>query len=317
MKTTTFAKLATQSAISTLPHRLSQFIYFQFQRRLGSLRPYNESPLPRFETAYKALQIYESKRSNKILSSTAFDLGSGWSLIIPLTFHLAGFKTVYTVDLYRLFSPEIWRESLMFFKSSNFDVNNFPLLCKRRFNRYLSSDFSSDKDIYSYLQESGINYIAPADASCLKVQSETIDLYFSNSTLEHINPQAIVPIMSESSRLLRQEGLAIHRIDYSDHLSHSDSSLSPIEFLKNDRRLYNFFSGNRFAYCNLLRYGDYIPLLRQSGLNIVDSLHEVDQCVLKELSESSLLGQYSKSLDKYDVNQLSVRCSWFVASARS
>jgi hypothetical protein len=64
---------------------------------------------------------------------------------------------------------------------------------------------------------------------------------------------------------VRAGGLFVHFIDHSDHFSHSDATISPINFLKHCESDWQGYAGNRYMYMNRLRHDDMIELIRESG----------------------------------------------------
>jgi SAM-dependent methyltransferase len=76
-----------------------------------------------------------------------------------------------------------------------------------------------------------IDYLAPFDAR--REPLPVADLIHSESVLEHIPVQDVVPILENLSRSLAPGGTMIHAIDLKDHL---DPRKDPIEFLRPESR---------------------------------------------------------------------------------
>lgn len=72
-------------------------------------------------------------------------------------------------------------------------------------------------------------------------------------------------------------GLFIHRIDYSDHFSHSDSNISAINFLQYGDNEWEGYAGNRYMYMNRLRHDDFINLFQSVRHRIVEAQTDIDQ----------------------------------------
>ena len=94
--------------------------------------------------------------------------------------------------------------------------------------------------------------------------------------LEHIPPEVLSKILGEANRVLRDDGLFVHCIDFSDHFSHSDRSISAINFLQFGEDEWAKFAGNRYMYQNRLRIDDFNCLARNAGLEIISVEAEVD-----------------------------------------
>jgi ubiquinone/menaquinone biosynthesis C-methylase UbiE len=69
------------------------------------------------------------------------------------------------------------------------------------------------KDVKGLFQTTGIHYIAPGDASQTNLPEKSIDVHFSVTVLEHVEPNALNGILREARRMLKPNGVAIHMID--------------------------------------------------------------------------------------------------------
>jgi hypothetical protein len=104
------------------------------------------------------------------------------------------------------------------------------------------------------LAANGITYLAPADARA--------------STLEHIPPDDLAAILRERHRLIRHGGGMSMLIDYSDHWSHFDHSITEYNFLQ--------FTESRWRHLNpalnyqsRLRHSDSLALFEDAGFELV------------------------------------------------
>ncbi len=114
----------------------------------------------------------------------------------------------------------------------------------------------------------GIDYIAPADAGRTPFPDHSFDAVVTTSVFEHLPPTAIDSLLTENSRILKPDGIMLHAIDYSDHYSHSDSTIGGYNFLRFSSatwRLYN----PPIHYQNRLRHDDYSQAFARHGLRTV------------------------------------------------
>ena len=58
-------------------------------------------------------------------------------------------------------------------------------------------------------------------------------------------------------------------IDYSDHFSHSDKSISSVHFLQFSDGKCNKIAGNRYMYMNRLRHDDFVSLFQDLNNHIL------------------------------------------------
>jgi hypothetical protein len=128
----------------------------------------------------------------------------------------------------------------------------------------LGRDFKAD-----LMTHYGIDYQAPADARSVQRPSGSVDLIASTSTFEHIPQDAIREILAESYRLCHEGSIMSHEIDYSDHYSHTDKSLTPYNFLRfSDRNWERLHM--RHYYQNRLRHNDIRQLIQDAGFTIIE-----------------------------------------------
>ena len=63
---------------------------------------------------------------------------------------------------------------------------------------------------------------------------------------EHIPSPVLKAILNEANRVLAPNGVALHHIDPSDHFSHDDAAISPINFLRFSEAQWERLTGNQF-----------------------------------------------------------------------
>jgi hypothetical protein len=85
--------------------------------------------------------------------------------------------------------------------------------------------------------------------------------------LEHIPWNILKDIFVEGNRIVKRDGIFIHRIDYSDHYA-TDKSISGINFLQYSDSEWRKYT-NRYAYVNRLRHDDFISLFAELGHEIL------------------------------------------------
>lgn len=116
----------------------------------------------------------------------------------------------------------------------------------------------------------GIRYLAPADMRETGFETASFDAVISTNTLEHIPTDSIASIWRESARLLRPGGIVSAKIDYSDHYAHTDSRISPLNYLQFSEAQWARYNHDNH-YQNRLRHQHHLRLLTDAGFEI---LHE-------------------------------------------
>lgn len=113
-----------------------------------------------------------------------------------------------------------------------------------------------------------IKYIAPLDASRTGFPDDYFDCCISTNTLEHIPSKSIINIFNELRRIIKPNGLVCAQIDYSDHYSHTDTSISLLNYLKFNNREWIKYN-HSCHYQNRLRHYDYRSIFLSLGFSIL------------------------------------------------
>jgi SAM-dependent methyltransferase len=115
----------------------------------------------------------------------------------------------------------------------------------------------------------GIAYQAPLDFRQSGLPSESVDIVYSNSTLNYV-PAPILPgIALESARILKPGGRALHDISVYDDFSSSDPSISSWNFLGFGDEDWERMGNSRLHHQNRWRPSWYAALMIESGMKIV------------------------------------------------
>ena len=131
-------------------------------------------------------------------------------------------------------------------------------------------------------------YLAPADARSLDIPDQSVDLVCSNVTFEHIPKEVLREILFENARVLKPDGRAVHVVDPSDHCSHSDRSISKLNFLRFTDEQWQAMAGQGLCFHNRLRVPEYKSLVRSTPLEIEVFQSEVDKAAVRDLERFQL-----------------------------
>ncbi len=224
-------KAKIQSAVSLLPSSASYAAYYWIQRRFGGLKQTN--PISRLTAAietWKQIQGQHYAPAGKVF----FEVGTGRVPLVPLAYWLMGAEKTITIDLNPYLKTDLVAESLQYISENKEEILSLfgSLLDRRRFDELLAFNRDSDFSVYKFLDLCRINYISPGDAADTRLPAQSIDFHTSFTVFEHIPLEILRKILEEGNRIIKNDGLFVHRIDYSDHFSHSDNTISAINFLK-------------------------------------------------------------------------------------
>jgi len=113
-------------------------------------------------------------------------------------------------------------------------------------------------------------YVAPFNLIDNDLEENFFDACISTDTLEHISIVELKNIFIVLKKIIRSGGFISAIIDYSDHYSHSDTKISPLNFLKFDNSYYSKFN-HSINYQNRLRHYDYSKLFLELGFSILEN----------------------------------------------
>jgi SAM-dependent methyltransferase len=306
MQWTTKARI--QALLSRLPEALGNPVYYALQKAAGSFR---EPRNVLFQNAAIAFVGQLRATGRSLHGQTILEIGTGRRITLPVCLWLMGAGRIHTVDLHRYLRDSIViRDLRALVRDRDFLDREEILRPRADALRALVEAPWRRRDLLTLC---GIDYLAPADATTLPLSDRSIDLHLSYTVFEHIPGPCLHGILTESSRLLRPRGLAIHLIDHSDHFSHGDSSLSPLHFLRYDDAAWARIADNRYMYMNRLRADDYRDLYQAAGHEIVRQEDIRDESLREQLVPPVYL---AKRFAEKTTETLVTTTSWITSRPR-
>lgn len=249
-------------------------VYKVLQKTLGRL---DANPLSRI-TMQIEMARWIRDQNMAIENNIFFELGTGHKPIVPIGFFLSGAKSVITVDIHRKLDFGLMKKTLFWIaehrkklKSIYHEITN-PDILRGRFDLLERLQDSPQK----FIEEANIQYLAPFDAADTSMPDGFLDYHLSYAVLEHIPLNVLKNIFIEARRILKNDGVAIHFIDLSDHFQHQDQSITKINFLRFTDEQWQRIAGNEFAYCNRLRASDFLHLFSKLSFKIIRNESEID-----------------------------------------
>jgi SAM-dependent methyltransferase len=307
-------KAAIQSIVSLLPSSLSYAAYYWIQRNFGGLK--KMIPIYHLQAGIEVWSLLLEQGHNP-KNKVFFEVGTGRTILVPLAFWLMGAKKTITIDKNPYMKVELIQENNQYILNNQDEIKRIfgSLLDRERFKKLVEFSLNPVFLMGDFLTLTNTTYIAPGDASSTPLQANTIDYHVSYTVFEHIPPTILLNILKEGNRIIRDDGLFIHRIDYSDHFSHSDNTISSINFLQYSDKEWNKYAGNRYMYMNRLRHDDCIRLFESSGHTIVKEKKDIDP-LLQELLQAGDLKLIKKFNDK-PLEVLATIAAWIISKNAS
>jgi hypothetical protein len=292
-------KAFLQQFFSHIPfgEKLNYFLQLHCTRSL----PSPASAYPAIASHAKQHYSAWSQYSNVPVGQAVFyEFGAGWDLMIPLTYYCLGIRQQILVDVRKLVRPFLVNTTIRTLQQirDELELPHVPpheIGCARDFVDSLRATY-------------GITYRAPCDAANTGLPSESVDCITTTNTLEHISAHNLPTILRECHRILRRGGVMSHRIDYADHYSYADRSITAQNFLRYSNRSWWLFNAS-LHYQNRLRHSDYLSMFRNAGFQIVrEAPAEVPPNDLNEVSRMPL----ARRFQDYAPNDLAIAHAWVV-----
>jgi SAM-dependent methyltransferase len=299
-------KALIQKIISHLPLRLSYACYYLIQRKFGGLRVL--TPMKQINAGIEICNRIIALEKT-LADATFLEVGTGRTLMTPLVFWLAGAKRIISLDKNPYLKKKIIKVNLEFVMKNRIQIESLlgSLLVKGRFEQ-LSLFLKQKFELRRFLDLCNIDYRAPGDAANTELESDSVDYHTSVVVLEHIPPPDLVRIFTEGFRIVKKQGLFIHRVDYSDHFSHSDNTISSINFLTYSDSQWHRIAGNRYMYMNRLRHDDFIEIINSVAMKLISVNVDIDPQALELVRNNRLILNERFAGKTADI--LSIRGAW-------
>jgi SAM-dependent methyltransferase len=214
----------------------------------------------------------------------ALEFGGGRHFLCPLLLSHAGAPEVLVYDIERLAIPAQVNHSI------------------RQLRMLVRGDWPQIDDFDDLERKYRIRYCAPGDARNTGLAGGSVDFVCSNSTLEHIPRDDIRRILEECVRIARPGAIFSHVVDYKDHFSYADRSVSMFNFYRySDRAWQRWNPPNHFQ--NRLRHSDYVRLFAEQPLRTLIELPWRTEQVPTPIAEE---------FQKYSPEDLRTHSAYFV-----
>jgi len=161
------------------------------------------------------------------------------------------FEKQYVVDITPMFSPRL--------------TDRARQAVSEEFALRSSSTIKSTPDLIEY----GIVYKAPFPAARVVelLGGRGADAMASTNTFEHIPEAEIDEVIRKLHDALDDNGLCSIIIDYSDHYSHTDPTIGPLNFLRFSDKQWDKHN-HLCHYQNRLRHPQYIAAFASAGFDV-------------------------------------------------
>ncbi len=306
-------KANIQQMVSFLPHRYRERISdWLAPQREETMR---DQPLHGVAFAVHIGQLINAQ-GQRLEGATCLEIGSGKRLNVAIALWVLGAKRIVAVDQHRQMNEKVVLNDIAYMQTHqdecrellqyvDMDRERLDRLFHVALNRY---------DLERFIEQCGIQYLAPCDLTRLERSSQTVDFHLSHDHFQRLPSTTLLGVLKEGNRLIKESGLFIHRIDYSDRFARVDAALSPLNFLQYEDQEWDRYVGNQPLYMNRLRVDDIEELYQRCGHEIVKLESQVDPQILKQLAVNriSLNARFRGKPDTV----LATLASWIVSCKR-
>ncbi len=114
-----------------------------------------------------------------------------------------------------------------------------------------------------------LNYLAPMTLKQINDENLKFDACISSTTLEHLPKKELVESFYLLKSIVKSNGVISAVIDYSDHYSHTDTSISNLNFLRFSEDQWKKYN-TKMLFQNRLRHQDYREIFKKIGFTIFE-----------------------------------------------
>lgn len=260
-------KCALQHVFSIVPcgRNLNHFM----QRHVSKNLPISNEALTKFRSyAERHMANYQSLRGRT--PQTAFEIGSGWDLCVAICMSVAGCKTTAS------------------------DIGKFA-------SQDLIDDILRRLGVRS-MQEIGVSYLAPYRFRSISRYNRgatrtnpppdhSFDLITSTSVFEHVPPEYLGDICEELRRIAKPDAVYSFWIDYKDHWSYFDRSISCFNFYRFTEDEWDWYNPI-LQYQNRRRHSDWVGFFENMRFRIANV--DVERESLPDIPLAAQFRRYSK-----------------------
>jgi hypothetical protein len=263
----------------------------QFQSLKRAIVPYTSDPRNDLRLLKHAAVMAETLGQTGILQgATVVEIGTGWVPILPLIFRCAGAGEVITVDHDRLLDKHTFKHAITFIRE-NLDRAAKSSATPRELFDLARLPSRSEPSLNDLCRVSGIDYRAPFDFR--QLGEDVAEFVVSRFALEHVPEDLVREMFRHALSVTKPGGIMCHIIDLSDHLEHSDKSISRIDMLRYSDQEWGARTRHRLNHLSRLRRFEYQRLLEETGWEVVCAIGSPDRQSLEALKTMTITPKYA------------------------
>jgi SAM-dependent methyltransferase len=236
-----FVKIPAKIALSRLPVGA---------RRWQDMNLFRAGPMDRPQYALDIFKKHHHAAGGiDLRGRTVLEIGPGNSLLMALFARSFGAARTLLVDSEVLTTP-----SLEVFVRAEQMLSELGLAVP---------GVSAERSLDGVLRKLNAVYLTDGLASMRTIADGTVDFVFSNAVLEHVRLAELPPLLRETRRVLKADGVSSHEIDFRDHLQ---NGLNNLRF--SHRIWESEFMARSGFYTNRLTRPEMEKISRNAGFDV-------------------------------------------------
>ncbi len=141
-------------------------------------------------------------------------------------------------------------------------------------------------DSFDELYESlGFQYVIDKNGTLDQFQSNSFNLVYSWSVLQHVDRNIVAKLTQDFCRVLKPGGFSIHWIDFGDQIASfagTRSNMCKKNYLKYSDETWRRFFENKVQYFNRIQRPEWLKVLHEAGLELVKE--ETRSCNINKIN---------------------------------
>lgn len=235
-------KIGLKTVWSRLP------VDYSFWKKLGLFR-HGLMDKPDYVNKVFSMHWNRADFARKGSGCHAMELGCGDSLASCQVAKAFGVEKYYMVDAGAF---------------ASMDLNLYKSLARKlRFTGVGVPDIDGCESVPDMLQRLNAEYLTSGLKSLRTIPSKSLDFIWSQAVLEHVRRSEFPDTMKELRRILRDDGVASHRVDLRDHLGGALNNLRFPEKVWES----SFMSSSGF-YTNRIQFSQMLRHMRNAGFDV-------------------------------------------------
>ncbi len=208
--------------------------------------------------------LYENVPIN-LKDKKVVEIGTGWSGIDLFFFHLLGAAEVHTVDILPHLNLRDCHASLEGLETVADEIENFSGISNIR-GLLKRIPMNSLSDCLKYLN---VHYHVGKELSDLKLEKESIDLFYSYSSLGHVPLPQLRRTFATAKNIVKKEGILCNNVRFIDIFYPRDGCSNPLGYLSYSEWLWEIMQSRKFNYQNRIRHVEFLNLMKESGFELI------------------------------------------------